>query len=148
MDRDKVDARPDIMRVQFIDELRAINRESLDHQLDDIQMPCMFTVGMHQRRFDFNISKKPESTCRHTPSCFDETVELFELMNSQRRLEICHIVLVSRLLDLVVPAAGAAVPLPRITIHSMQTQQTHTVGEFPIGCHYHSTSPVVRFLIA
>src|ERR1019366_5733970 len=100
----EVHAGPDVPGFQFFDEPASIDREPTAAHPDDVQVPGMPDSWPDRGKNDLRRPQKPTLIERCVALAnLEKPVGLLELLETDRRGNVGHVVLVARVQDLVVP---------------------------------------------
>src|SRR3954471_7086286 len=121
--RNEVYRRADIARGQLLYESRAVDAERSRSETQHVQMPGMVNfrpLGGQLQRLD--TAKSIAVGLDNLPAPQLELPQLSQLSQPHRGLHVRHVVLESRLLDAVGPAAAGSITLPSLPAHPMQSE--------------------------
>src|SRR5215469_7506034 len=102
--RDEMDARPDFGTLQFFDKPIPIDCQSVQIQLNNIQVPRMLYSIVHKRhRKRIDIGKCLTKFICHSLPRLVEAAALLQLFDSKRGSNVSKVVLVARIENVVTP---------------------------------------------
>src|SRR6266566_2105136 len=134
---------PDVAGRQLVNEAVAIDREGVETQAYDIEMPRMLYLRTRDRQLERRLVGEGSvvliDNCR---APLLEPRQFAQLPETERRLNVRHVVLEAGQEHLVIPAAALGVALPGIAAHPVQAndaglgEKLRCRGEHPTfsGC--------------
>src|SRR6476620_4902762 len=126
---DEVNARPDASGFQLLDELCAVDRQHFQVQAQHVEMPGMSRIRAVRQLQLCQISERVAVTSRKGLSGGGVPVELSELMDADRGLDVRQVVFEARFHYLVEPLSAFRVTVPRILGNAVEGQHSHALGE-------------------
>ena len=139
MQRYEMDRSADLLFSQRVNELVAIDSETLQIQLNDKQMPSVLDVLPAHRDLDFfELGKGFLVNPGDALSGLPELVAFLQLFDADGSRNIRQIVLEPGVENFVVPGTFLRVTFPGIMADAMETHHSHPLGPFRIVCCCHS----------
>src|SRR4029078_10135356 len=121
-------------------ELIASNAQTIQLQLNHVQMPCMLHAGRDLRANNFGHITKSLMIEGGIPfSRLPEAVTLFELCKPKRGRDIGEVVFEPRRENLIVPGPFGGIAVPGIATQAMQAHHTHPSRILRVISRNHAT---------
>src|SRR5688500_4730677 len=101
-----MNARPDVQRLQLLDEPVPVDREPVAAKTDDVEMPGMADPGTCGGSKDLGVVGETFIVHRSVPLAdAEKCLRLLELLETDCRGDVGHVVFVARIEDFVIPRA-------------------------------------------
>src|SRR5204863_7407719 len=122
-ERNEMHAGADSFAPQLLNRSLAVNLEQGEIEPEDVEVPGVLEAGSVRRKLHFlHPPKRLVVNLGVTSPSLDERIQLAQLVNPQRRLNVSQVVFEPRVDDFVIPAAALGVTAPRIAIHALERQ--------------------------
>src|SRR5438552_19052851 len=130
--------RPDVSCRQLLNEAVAPDAEGSGAQPEDVEVPSVFHPRAANRDLERGLVRESLGVAaRDLAPPGLETLELRELRDPERRLDVGHGVLETRQYDVVAPALALLVPTPGVAAHPVQAHDPRTLDELRVA-HEHA----------
>ena len=140
MQRDKMNRNADVPRLQFLNKRVAGYGEPFRHNTHHVEMPAVMAI--RRRLLQAQLRYIPESLLIHLyrfEASLLHVIHPGHLRQRQRRLNVEHVVLVSRLLDVIAPGTLFAVPVPCARAHAMAGEHPRLCSQLIVIRHQRAT---------
>src|SRR5574337_927824 len=122
MERDEMHTASDTSLLQLTDEFITTDPQTIQIQLDDVQMPCVLNMRSGWRAHDLRKILETFLIQSSIPfTAFPKPLTLLHLGQTKRCSNISQVVLKTRREDFVVPRTLRRVPIPSIPTEAVQT---------------------------
>src|SRR5258708_10903775 len=126
-DRNEVHTSADSFSPQLLDEFLPVDLQHGEIESEDVEMPRVPEARPVGGKVDlFEPRQFLVVDLGVTGTGFDEPIQLAQLVNPKRRLNISQIVLEPCVDYFVVPATTVGVTVPRVAIHAVERQHAHS----------------------
>src|SRR5206468_3213975 len=129
MQGNEMDAGTDLVLLEQLDEFVTADAQSLEIQLEDIEMPGMLPISGESRSGDFwNVLEPLGILGGNALAGLPKLITLLELLNTDGRRQVRQVVFVARGENLIVPGPLGRVPLPGVLADPVEAHDPHTLG--------------------
>src|SRR6266566_7637549 len=120
-ERNEMHAGADSFAPQLLDKSLAVNLEQGEIEPEDVEVPGVPEAGPVRRKLHLlHPSQRLVVDLGVTSASLDERIQLAQLVNPHRRLNVSQVVFEPRVHDFVIPATALRVTAPRVAIHALE----------------------------
>ena len=130
----EVNARADLAAPEFIEKLVAADAQPPGLETENVEVPGVPAVTAVARRLHLlHVAQQVGIKPCEGGAALDEVIQLPQLVDAQRGLQVAQVVLESGLEHFVVPVAVFAVAVPGVLADAVEREDAHPARQAPCG---------------